>query len=206
MPSNHGRREGIEPLANPTRKRREVRPMRRLVSVLLGSILLLIALTSPVAGQTPIDERRQRSELPLGSQDVTIAPEIGCSEFPVLVEDIAGKITYVFITEDRHGNVLERIIFRTTSRYTNTETGASFEQRFDSVANYTTFPDGSLHIRFRADALLWYAPGDPSEDLGPGVWLVDGGFGTESYDAEGNLTNATLKEAREILDVCAMLS
>ena len=43
-PQHHGRREGIEPLANPARERSEVPLMRRLVSVLLGAILLVILL------------------------------------------------------------------------------------------------------------------------------------------------------------------
>ena len=65
--------------------------MRRVVSVLLASTFL-IALATPVAAQTPIDERRVRESVPLGAFDLTTEPEIGCGDFAVLVEDIAGEI------------------------------------------------------------------------------------------------------------------
>jgi len=178
--------------------------MRRVVSVLLASILLLAALATPVAAQTPIDERRVREDVPLGAFDFTLPAGDFC-DFPLLIEDIAGDITFVFITEDRHGNVLERVIFHTVARYTNTVTGDSFEERFDSVGNSLFRADGTFRIIARNDVLAWYVEGDPSE-LGPGVWLIDHGRIVEEYDAEGNLVSARVDEADEILDVCAALS
>lgn len=176
--------------------------MRRVVSVLLASTFL-IALATPVAAQTPVDERRVRESVPLGAFDLTIEPEIGCGDFAVLVEDIAGDITYIFITEDRHGNILERVVFHTLSRYTNTTTGASFERRFDSVGNITTRPDGTVKVIARNDTLIW-GPEPVAIGLADGVWLIDKGRLVLEYDAEGGLAGAELQEG-ETIDVCALL-
>lgn len=100
--------------------------MRRVASIILAATLLLALATPAAADATPVDERRQRSPIPLEDTLITIEAEIGCGTFDVLVEDISGKVTYVFITEDRHGNLLERVIYRTVTRYTNLSSGASF--------------------------------------------------------------------------------
>ena len=177
--------------------------MRRVVSVLLASTFL-IALATPVAAQTPIDERRVREDVPLGAFDITLPAGEFC-DFPLLIEDVSGDITFVFITEDRHGNVLERIIFHTVARYTNTDTGDSFEEPYNSVGNLLFRVDGTSRTIARNDALVWYAEGDPS-DLGPGVWLIDHGRVVEEYAADGSVVSARVDEAGEVIDVCAELS
>jgi hypothetical protein len=176
--------------------------MRRALPLFLAS-LLLVALAGPVAAQTPLDERRVRTDVPLGTYDFTLPGADYCG-FDLLVEDISGTITEVFITVDRHGNTLLRTIFHTVTRYTNVQTGESFERRFDSVGNFTLWADGSSRIIGRNDSLLWYLEGDAST-IAPGVWLVDHGRIIEEYDADGNLTHAAVLEADEIIDVCAML-
>ncbi|HET9417329.1 MAG TPA: hypothetical protein VFP30_07285 [Candidatus Limnocylindria bacterium] len=175
--------------------------MRRLLPLVLAS-LVFVALAGPASAQTPIDERRVREAIPLGSADTVITPEEGCA-FPVSVEDIAGKITYVFITEDRHGNVLERTIFHTIARYTNLDTGASFERRFDSVGNFLTRPDGTLRVIGRNDTLIW-GPEPAAAGLTPGIWLIDMGRMVFEYDAAGGVVSAELQFG-ETIDVCAML-
>lgn len=176
--------------------------MRRVVSALLASNVLLVALAAPAAAQTPIDERRVREEIPLGALDFTLGPEF-CG-FPILVEDIDGKIIGVFITEDRHGNLLLRDIFHTITRYTNTDTGASFERRYDSVVNVLIRTDGTVRLAGRNDFFTWYPEGT-SADLGPGVWLNDHGRIVEELDAEGNVVSAD-HQSGQVTDVCAALS
>ncbi len=200
----------MDPFASHEQKARipqvkRTRRVSRSLSILLASMFLLVAFAAPVAAaQTPIEERRVREDVPLGDFDVVIEPEVGCGDFAVEVNDIAGQITYVFITEDRHGNILERAIWHTTTRYTIVETGATFERRFDSVANYLLRADGSSKYIFRNDILTWYAPSDPAE-LGPGVWLIDHGRLIEEYNADGNLV-ASDYQGGEVTDVCAALS
>lgn len=157
-----------------------------------------------MAAQTPIDERRVREDVPLGELDVVIEPDIGCGDFAVEVNDVAGKITYVFITEDRHGNVTERYIWHTITRYTNVQTGATFERRFDSVLNVLVRADGTTRVIGRNDVLVWYGADQPA-DLGPGVWLIDHGRVIEYFDADGNLTNSDYQEGA-ITDLCAELT
>ncbi|MEJ7804208.1 MAG: hypothetical protein WKH68_12700 [Candidatus Limnocylindria bacterium] len=117
--------------------------MSRVVSVLLASTFL-IALAAPVAAQTPIDERRVRESVRLGSADFTLEAEF-CG-FPVLVEDISGTITGVFITEDRHGNILFRDIFHTVARYTNLEGTLRSNCGYDSVVNGLFRTDGTVRL------------------------------------------------------------
>jgi len=165
----------------------------------MATVLLVIALVSPVAGQTPLDERRVREGVPL--ETFTFEAGIGC-EFDVEVSDLDGKITYVFITVDRHGNYLDRYIYHTVTRYTNVETGASYTRRFDSVENGLIRPDGSARFVFRNDAL--YLGGEPGP-LDPGLYLVDNGRAVTEYDAEGNVVVDVI-ESGEIIDLCAELT
>lgn len=168
------------------------------------AILLLLVFAAPAAAQTPIDERRVREQLPLGTLDVTVEAGDGC-DFPVLIEDVAGKITYVFITEDRHGNVLDRIIWHTTTRLTNVDDPSrSIETQFDSYGNGLFRPDGSANLRFRNDAIVWYAEGDPA-DLGPGMFLIDHGVIIEELGADGALISSDFRSGT-VTDVCAALS
>ena len=176
--------------------------MRRVVSVLLASTFL-IALAGPVAAvATPIDERRVRESLELESFTIPADPEFTC-DFDVLIEDLDGRITYVFITEDRHGNLLERVIFHTVTRYTNVATGDTYERRFDSVLNITTWADGSGRVITRNDAL--FVGGEPSS-LAPGIYLVDHGRVLEEFDTEGTLVVQEILSADQVIDVCAELS
>lgn len=178
--------------------------MRRVISVLLASTLLIVMATPVAADATPVDERRQRVDVPLSDTFVELGPEY-CG-FPLTVEDISGKVTHVFITEDRHGNVLERRIFHTVAEYTNLDTGASFQRRYDSVVNVIIRPsEGTAKVILRNDALVWYLDGEPSE-LGPGVWLIDKGRVVEEFHFELGLTSSRVDEAAEVFDVCAMLS
>jgi hypothetical protein len=176
--------------------------MRRLVSMAFGAVLVLVLAGPTSAAPTPIEERRERTDVPLGTYDLTL-PSDFCG-FELSAADIAGRITYVFITEDRHGNVLERVIFHTVTRYTNLDTGEWFEKRFDSVGNYLTRPDGSTRLIGRNDVLAWYLQGEPA-DLGAGVWLIDHGRLIEEFDADGNVIRSDYQHG-EILDVCAALS
>jgi len=176
--------------------------MRRVVSVLLASTFL-IALAAPAAGgTTPIDERRVRTSLELESFVIPADPEFTC-DFDVMLEDLEGRITHVFITEDRHGNVLERVIYHTLTRYTNVSTGDSFERRYDSVVNITTWADGSARIITRNDAL--FIGGEPSS-VAPGIYLVDHGRTLDEFDAEGSLVVQEILAAEHVIDVCADLS
>ena len=120
----------------------------------------------------------------------------------MFVEDISGKVTYVFITEDRHGNSLERVIYHTVSRYINLETDATFERRFDSVGNFTTRPDGSVRIVGRNDSLLW----DGEAGFAPGIWLIDHGLIVVEYEPDGTPRSGEVVHSDEIFDVCAALS
>lgn len=176
--------------------------MRRLV--FLGfTALLALALAAPVlAAPTPIDERRVRTDVPLGTYDVTLEAEF-CG-FELSVADVAGSITDVFITEDRHGNVLGRTIFHTITRYTNLDTGEWFERRYDSVSNVLIRPDGTERVIGRNDFFTWYAEGEDA-DLGPGVWLIDHGRVVEEYDADGNIVSADYQQG-DVLDICGALS
>ena len=176
--------------------------MRRVVSVLLASTFL-IALAAPVAGAaTPIDERRVRTSLELETFTIPADPEFTCA-FDVLLEDFDGRVTHVFITEDRHGNVLERVIYHTNTRYTNVSTGDSFERRFDSVVNITTWADGSGRVITRNDAL--FIGGEPSS-VAAGIYLVDHGRTLDEFDTEGNLVVQEILSADQVIDVCAELS
>ncbi|MGQ0609130.1 MAG: hypothetical protein ACT4OQ_11795 [Chloroflexota bacterium] len=179
--------------------------MRRVVSVLLASIFL-IALATPVAADaTPIDERRVREDVPLDATLLELPGGEFC-DFDLRVEDIAGDVTYVFITEDRHGNILERIIFHTIAEYTNLDTGESFQMRYDSVVNATFRPDGSAKYIIRNDALVFYLEGEVHPfGTGRGVWLVDKGRVVEEYSDTG-LVLSRLDEAGSVLDVCAAVS
>jgi hypothetical protein len=176
--------------------------MRRSVSIVLASLLLLL-LAVPAGAQTPLDERRVRTDLALGDLDATVSAELGCG-FDVLVEDIAGTITYVFITEDRHGNVLERLIWHTTTRLTNTETGAWVDFRFDSVQNITIRADGSLKLITRNDGIFW---GGDSDELppGPGLYFIDHGRVVDEIAPDGTILSEVVQEADAIIDLCAML-
>lgn len=176
--------------------------MRRVVSFVVMSMILVMALATPVAAQTPLEDRRVREDIPLSETVLTIEAAIGCEGFDVFVEDISGTVTYVFITEDRHGNILERVIYHTVSRYTNLETDATFERRFDSVGNYTTRPDGSVRIVGRNDALLW----DGEAGLAPGIWLIDHGLIVVEYEPDGTPRSGEVVRSDEIIDVCAALS
>ena len=176
--------------------------MRRVVSVLLASTFL-VALAAPVAGAaTPIDERRVRSSLELESFVIPADPEFAC-DFDVMLEDVEGRITHVFITEDRHGNVLERVIYHTLTRYTNLSNDQTYERRFDSVVNITTFADGSARVTYRNDAL--FVGGEPSS-LAAGIYLVDHGRVLEEYDTEGAIVVQEILSADEVIDLCAELS
>lgn len=178
--------------------------MRRVIVILLGSLVLIAGLITPVAATaTPIDERRVRTDIPLTDTLLVIEAEIGCGDFDVRVEDISGKVTYVFITEDRHGNILERIIYHTVTEYTNLTSGASFTRRFDSVGNITIRPDGTVKVIARNDTLIWGL--EPSAiGLADGLWLIDKGRLILEYDAEGEVAGAELQEG-ETIDVCALL-
>lgn len=176
--------------------------MRRVVSILLASAFL-IALAGPVAAAaTPIDERRVRTSLDLESFTIPADSEFTC-DFDVLVEDFEGTVTYVFITEDRHGNILERVIFHTLTRYTNVSTGEEYERRYDSVVNITSRADGSARVVVRNDALFI---GGPPSSLAAGIYLVDHGRTVDEFDTEGNLVVQEILEADQIIDVCAELS
>jgi hypothetical protein len=192
-----------EPLANPTRGQHEVLVVRRGLSLLVA-VILLAALAGPAsAGATPVEDRRVRTDIPLGTYDIELPPEEGCADFAVLVEDIDGRITEVFITEDRHGNVLTRTIFHTITRYTNLETGKSFERRFDSVGNYTFKADGTVRIIGRNDTLIW-GPEPPGLGLGEGIWLVDAGRVVLEYDETFTFVSGQILWG-EAIDVCAAL-
>lgn len=177
--------------------------MRRAIRLPVA-ILLLFVFVAPVAAQTPIDERRVREDVPLGELDITIGAGEGCG-FPVLIEDVAGKITYVFITEDRHGNLHDRIIWHTTTRLTNVNDPSKwFETEYDSYGTAVFSPDGSGKIRFRNDAIVWYAEGDPA-DLGPGMFLVEHGVIVEELAADGSVLGSDYRSG-DVTDVCAALS
>lgn len=177
--------------------------MRRAIR-LPAAILLLFVFAAPVAAQTPIDERRVREDVPLGALDITVEAGEGC-DFPVLIEDIAGKITYVFITEDRHGNLHDRIIWHTTTRLTNVDDPSkSFETQYDSYGTAVIRPDGSGTIRFRNDAIVWYAEGEPA-DLGPGMFLIDHGVIVEELAPDGSVLGSDHRSG-DVTDVCAALS
>jgi hypothetical protein len=191
-----------EPLANPTRGERSS-AMRRLVLIGFAAALALAVAAPALAAPTPIEERRVRSDVPLGEADVTLPAGQFC-EFELEVADVAGKITSVFITEDRHGNVLERAIFHTTARYTNLDTGEWFERRYDSVVNILNRPDGTVRLIGRNDFFTWYTPEEGS-DLGPGAWLIDHGRVVEELDADGNIVSADYQQG-DVLDICGALS
>jgi hypothetical protein len=176
--------------------------MRRLIVPGTAFVLALAFAAPAAAAPTPIEERRVRTDVPLGTYDVTVPAE-GCG-FEVSVADVSGTITHVFITEDRHGNVLERLIFHTVARYTNLDSGVWFEKRFDSVSNILIRPDGTTKSIGRNDVFTWYLPGEPA-DLGTGVWLIDHGRVVEEFDADDNVVSADYQHG-EILDVCAALS
>ncbi len=177
--------------------------MRRVTVILLGNLMLLAGISMPVAATaTPVDERRVRENVPLTDTLLVIEAEIGCGDFDVRVEDISGKVTYVFITEDRHGNILERVIYHTVTEYTNVSTDASFTRRFDSVGNCLTRPDGSVKVIGRNDGLVW---GVELPSHGPGVWLIDGGRVVLEYAADGSHIS-TDHQSGDVTDVCEMLT
>jgi hypothetical protein len=89
------------------------------------------------------------------------------------------------------------------SRYTNLESGATFQRRFDSLVPVTTRPNGSLKVTGLNDILLW-GPEPLAMGLGPGLWLLDAGKVTIKYDAAGELVSARRHFGRAI-NVCNRL-
>ena len=184
--------------------RRRLERLGVLVVTVFASALLLAVFAAPAAAKTPMDDRLVQENVPLGEFDVVIEPEVGCADFAVEVNDVAGKIRRVVMPEGRHGNAVERVTWHTTTRYTNLETGATFERRFNSILTLVLRPDGSEKTIVRNDILVWYGPDDPSE-LGRGVWLIDHGHVVEEYDAAGNLVASDVTRG-EVTSICAALS
>ena len=170
--------------------------MRRLLSVLLAA-LLLAALAGPVAAARP--EGKGPVDVPVGSLDFTITTDIGCADFDVLVEDVAGRITEISVGNDR---LISQ--FRTITRYTNVETDASFEREFHSLGAFTFRPDGTFSISGSNDVLVWGAD-TAVLGLDDGIWLIDHGRLVIDYNAAGEPISGRLYSGATI-DVCGALS
>ncbi len=176
--------------------------MRRLVPVVLAAVLLA-ALAAPVAAARP--EGKGPVDVPVGSYDFVITTDIGCADFDVLVEDIAGSITEISVGNNR---LISQ--FRTISRYTRLDangdpTGASFEREFHSLGTLTFRPDGSLATITGSNDVLVWGPDTVPLGLDDGIWLVDHGRVVIHYDAAGNVVGGRLYSGATI-DVCAALS
>lgn len=170
--------------------------MRRLGPVLFAP-MLLVALATPALAAPPAD--RGPIDIPVGSYDFSITSDIGCAGFDVLVEDIAGRITEIAIGNDQ---LISQ--FRTTTRYTNLETGASFVRDFHSLGTYVFHADGSFSLTGSNDVLVW-VPDTGALGLSDGIWLIDHGRTVVHYDATGDAVGGRLYSGA-LIDVCDALS
>ena len=170
--------------------------MRRIPSIGLA-LLLLLAVAAPVAAARP--EGKGPVDVPVGSLDFVITTDIGCADFDVLVEDIAGSIKEISVG---NGRLISQ--FRTVTRYTNLETGASFERQFHSLGSLLERPDGTITIYGSNDVLVWGADVVPL-GLADGIWLIDHGRIEVTYDAAGDVIGGKFYSG-DTLDVCAALS
>lgn len=175
--------------------------MRRLLSIVL-SAMLLAALAGPVAANPT---GRGALDIPLGAYDFIIPTDIGCADFDVLVEDIAGSIKEIYLGADGKGNVRTKTMFHTITRYTRTDTGASFSRPFDSIGHYLYRPnDGPIEISFLSGALLW-GPEPAGIGLAPGIWLLEKAKGSVAYSADFSTLLSIAFQRGSTFDVCAAL-
>lgn len=173
--------------------------MRRLVAILL-SVFVLGALAAPVAAKGPAGMGAEH--VPVGSYDFTITSDIGCAGFDVLVEDISGRITEITLGVDGRGNERGKTLYHVVTRYTRTDTGASFTRPFHSIGHYLVRPDGSLEVKALNDTLLW-GPEPAEMGLADGIWLVEDGKLSLLYS--GDAIDITFHRGTTF-DVCDALS
>ena len=179
--------------------------MRRLGFFLL-TFAMTLALAGPVAAAGPSGQGA--SDTPLGSYDILITSDVGCAGFDVMVEDISGRITDIYMGVDGRGYERFSTQFRTVTRYTryDSETGEptaqSFTSPFHSLANYAIAPDGTVTVRW-ANSLLAWAPEVQAMGLSDGIWLIEKGSGWIEYGLTE--TTAKLNNGR-LTNVCDLLS
>ena len=132
---------------------------------------------------------------------IEFGPEGPCS-FPIRIEPTEDDVTVTTWPEKPNGDVVQIYSGHLIAVATNLDTGDSL--RFDNSGSlYATFhADGSAVVRYGAPGLLWNFDTEPGRD---GLWIVQRGSATETYDPDFNLIGQRLPGKGALLDLCAAL-
>jgi hypothetical protein len=162
--------------------------MRRVV-LFVTTVLLVLTITSPASAREPIREVHPQDDGVIEGQ---------CA-FPVLGHIDGVEIITTF-TDAAGVPVKQIVVFPgNTITLTNLDSGTSITIMGTGSSQLRAEPDGSTTAR-----AMGHGPFFPNPITGePGIWYLSG-QGTATFDAQGNLTSASL--AGQLVDLCPRLA